>query len=113
MLLGREGNAGIGMNHLFGQIAARLERLGEEEAPRWNPAAFRFESPAPAYSGPDGESACDRLVRAPKPPLPDPRLVRTIIRTVWLLTVNGARFGRGADVAPGAAGGGGGGGGRR
>jgi hypothetical protein len=63
-----------------GQIAARLERLGDEEAPRWNPAAFRFESPAPAYSGPDGESACDRLVRAPKPPLPDPRLVRTIIR---------------------------------
>ncbi|MGZ3235038.1 MAG: MarR family transcriptional regulator [Croceibacterium sp.] len=63
-----------------GQIAARLERLGDEETPRWNPAAFRFESPAPAYSGPDGEGAGDRLVRAPKPPLPDPRLVRTIIR---------------------------------
>ena len=63
-----------------GQIAARLERFGTDEAaPRWNPAAFRFESPAPAYAGPDGEGG-ERLVRAPRPPLPDPRLVRTIIR---------------------------------
>jgi hypothetical protein len=64
-----------------GQIAARLERLGTDEAPsRWNAAAFRFESPAPAYSGPDGDDGGERLVRAPRPPLPDPRLVRTIIR---------------------------------
>jgi hypothetical protein len=64
-----------------GEIAARLERLGTDEAaPRWNPAAFRFESPAPAYSGPDGDDESERLVRAPRPPLPDPRLVRTIIR---------------------------------
>jgi len=64
-----------------GEIAARLERLGgEESGPRWNPAAFRFESPAPAYSGEDAETEGDRLVRAPRPPLPDPTLVRTIIR---------------------------------
>ncbi len=64
-----------------GEIAARLERLGSDEpGPRWNAAAFRFESPAPAYSGPDGDPAQDRLVRAPRPPLPDPALVRTIIR---------------------------------
>jgi hypothetical protein len=63
-----------------GEIAARLERLGTDgAAPRWNPAAFRFESPAPAYSGP-GDDEAERLARAPRPPLPDPRLVRTIIR---------------------------------
>jgi hypothetical protein len=63
-----------------GQIAARLERFGtDESAMRWNPAAFRFESPTPAYSGPQGEGG-ERLTRAPRPPLPDPRLVRTIIR---------------------------------
>jgi hypothetical protein len=63
-----------------GQIAARLERLGSDEAaPRWSPAAFRFESPAPAYSGP-GDDERERLVRMPRPPLPDPRLVRTMIR---------------------------------
>jgi hypothetical protein len=67
------------LSEQVGQIAARLERLGDEETPRWSPAAFRFESPAPAYSPPGGEGGGDRLVRAPKPPLPDPRLVRTII----------------------------------
>jgi hypothetical protein len=64
-----------------GEIAARLERLGSDESPpRWNAAAFRFESPAPAYSGDRGDDGGDRLLRAPRPPLPDPALVRTIIR---------------------------------
>lgn len=67
-----------------GQIAQRLERLGSEETARiWGEGAFRFESPAPAYAGPDdgdtGDGG-DRLVRAARPPLPDPRLVRRIIR---------------------------------
>ena len=62
-----------------GQIAARLERLGDEGAPRWNPAMFRFESPAPAYTGSDGRAAAPAAC-PPRPPLPDPRLVRTIIR---------------------------------
>ena len=62
-----------------GQIAARLESLGADEAaPRWNAAAFRFESPARAYSGQAAER--ETPVRTPRPPLPDPRLVRTIIR---------------------------------
>jgi hypothetical protein len=64
-----------------GQIAERLERLSRSEADE--PRAFRFESPAPAYSGEgdEGENGAERrLVRKPKPPLPDPRLVREVIR---------------------------------
>lgn len=58
-----------------GQIAERLSaRQANDET-----SAFRFESPAPAYAGED-EDGERRLVRAPKPPLPDPRLVRRIIR---------------------------------
>jgi len=63
-----------------GQIAERLERLGGHEPKPGGWGAFRFESPAPAYSGPDADDAGERLARTPRPPLPDPRLVRTIIR---------------------------------
>jgi hypothetical protein len=63
-----------------GEIASRLERLGgDPSTSRWNPASFHVESPARAYSGP-GPDAPEGLARAPRPPLPDPRLVRTIIR---------------------------------
>lgn len=64
------------------QIADRLDGLsrpviavstGEDSG------AFRFESPDPTYSGKDLEDSSDRLVRAARPPLPDPRLVRRII----------------------------------
>lgn len=41
--------------------------------------AFRFESPRPAFAANPAEGG-DRLVRAARPPLPDPRLVRRIIR---------------------------------
>ena len=62
-----------------GQIAERLERLGADEgAPRWSPTAFRFESPARAFNTPKGEK--DGLRRSVRPPLPAPRLVRSIIR---------------------------------
>ncbi|MEO6153555.1 MAG: MarR family transcriptional regulator [Croceibacterium sp.] len=57
-----------------GRIAERLERFG---ATPDGPAAFRFESPVPAYKAADAE---DRLVRTPRASLPDPRLVRRIIR---------------------------------
>lgn len=66
-----------------GQIAQRLEKLegpvrdfgsGDGES------AFRFESPRPAFAGGDGDDGSARLVRASRPPLPDPRLVRRIIR---------------------------------
>ena len=69
-----------------GQIAQRLEKLGgaqpvpSGDASIHGDGAFRFESPAPAYSGPDNGDASDRLVRAQRPSLPDPRLVRRIIR---------------------------------
>ncbi|WP_240957081.1 winged helix DNA-binding protein [Pseudopontixanthobacter vadosimaris] len=42
-------------------------------------SAFRFESPGSDYRSADGDGS-DRLVRASKPPLPDPRLLRRIIR---------------------------------
>jgi len=67
-----------------GQIAERLERMGAGGAlpPRGlvsEDSVFRFESPAPAFSGQDDDPS-ERLVRAARPPLPDPRLVRRIIR---------------------------------
>jgi hypothetical protein len=70
-----------------GEIAQRLERLSgiQSAAPGdgliRGDGAFRFESPAPAYNGPpDGDEGSVRLVRTPRPALPDPRLVRRIIR---------------------------------
>jgi hypothetical protein len=61
-----------------GAIALRLERLGGEGL---SPAggAFRFESPAHAFRGAGAGVGDDRLVRTPRPPLPDTRLVRKII----------------------------------
>lgn len=64
-----------------GQIAERLERL---EGPDRNKAdgresVFRFESPTTAFASANGDGS-ERLVRAARPPLPDPRLVRRIIR---------------------------------
>jgi hypothetical protein len=64
-----------------GQIASRLERL---ETPlrqletQDQDSVFRIESPRRAFAGAD--EAGDRLVRATRPPLPDPRLIRRIIR---------------------------------
>jgi hypothetical protein len=63
-----------------GQIAERLERLGSDEARPGAWGMFRVESPAPAYRGGDVQEAEERLARRPRAPLPDPRLVRTIIR---------------------------------
>lgn len=71
----------------IGQIAERLGRLevplregeGQHGAMGGHPGAFRFESPRKGFTGPEGEAG-DRLVRATRPPLPDPRLIRWIIR---------------------------------
>lgn len=66
-----------------GQIAERLERLNapvqrgsivEPDSP------FRFESPRPGYIAEVSADTSERLVRATRPALPDPRLVRRIIR---------------------------------
>jgi hypothetical protein len=65
-----------------GQIAQRLERLetplraleaGDGEG------LFRFESPKRRFAFAE-EDPGDRLVRTARPPLPDPRLVRRIVR---------------------------------
>ena len=65
-----------------GRIAERLERIEEPARGviRGDDAAFRFESPVAAYSEPASGEEGERLVRASRPPLPDPRLVRRIIR---------------------------------
>ena len=65
-----------------GQIASRLERL---ETPLRQieahdaEGAFRFESPRRSFAG-ASEDGNERLVRATRPALPDPRLIRRIIR---------------------------------
>ncbi|MFM5949557.1 MAG: winged helix DNA-binding protein [Novosphingobium sp.] len=64
------------------QIAARLDKLapapghgdGSDGA-----GAFRFESPRPGFAPADGDASA-RLVRTTRPALPDPRLIRRIIR---------------------------------
>jgi hypothetical protein len=65
-----------------GQIAQRLERLESPIKQLYegsSAGAFQFESPGRKFSGQDGDLG-DRLVRASRPSLPDPRLVRRIIR---------------------------------
>ncbi len=62
-----------------GEIAQRLENLGGS-AIYGEAKVFQFESPAPAYNGPPEEGERERLVRPARPALPDPRLVRRIIR---------------------------------
>lgn len=55
------------------QIAAQIDRLSSGE-----PRAIRLESPGDDFRG--GDEAERKLVRPPRPPLPDPRLVRRVIR---------------------------------
>ena len=69
------------------QIAQKLERLGLDQfgspavPDRAAPdSAFRFESPRAAYAAAEKDDPSARLVRAARPALPDPRLVRRIIR---------------------------------
>ena len=64
-----------------GQIAERLERLEAPDSARADgrDPLFRFESPNSNYTANDGDGS-ERLVRAARPPMPDPRLVRRIIR---------------------------------
>lgn len=61
-----------------GQIAQKLEALSSGSgAAAAQPSAFRFDGASDEARLDDGT---DRLVRAARPPLPDPRLVRKIIR---------------------------------
>lgn len=61
-----------------GRIAERIDRLNRGEADGGDGAA-RVGSPALSFNG-EVDSPGDRLVRSPRPPLPDSRLVRRIIR---------------------------------
>lgn len=63
------------------EIARRIETLGAPPAIVGDDRAFRVESPALSYLAPPlEEGARDRLAPSARPPLPDPRLVRRIIR---------------------------------
>jgi DNA-binding MarR family transcriptional regulator len=64
------------------QVAQRLAQLsGAQPAVFGDDKAFYLESPRRGFGGPpkDGDDG-DRLVRTPRPPLPEPRVVRRIIR---------------------------------
>ena len=66
-----------------GQIAQRLDLMTSPGPPSADPdrgGVFRFESPATAWAAAPSGDGSDRLVRPPRPALPDPRLVRRIIR---------------------------------
>jgi DNA-binding MarR family transcriptional regulator len=62
-----------------GRIAERLEAFGGIQ-PAADERGFRFESPAPRFNGPAMGDHGDRLVRRGRPPLPEPGLLRRIIR---------------------------------
>jgi hypothetical protein len=73
------------LSEQVGEIAARLDGLGA--SPPAGPdgddggddGGFRLEAPKRGFSG-GGAEGGERLARAARPPLPDPRLVRRIIR---------------------------------
>ena len=64
-----------------GQIAERLDRMSGTMAGGAAPddGIFRFETPGRAFAG-SADDMSGRLARTSRPPLPDPRLVRRIIR---------------------------------
>lgn len=57
------------------RLAERVDRIAGSAG---EASAFRFESPVRDFAGRGDDG--DRLVRGARPPLPDPRLVRRIIR---------------------------------
>jgi DNA-binding transcriptional ArsR family regulator len=61
------------------QIARQLEQWTDQvQVESEDGGAFRFESPKRTFTS--EEEPGERLIRATRPPLPDPRLVRQIIR---------------------------------
>ena len=62
-----------------GEIARRLDRLNTDAEGGQAGSAFRFESPVQGYNAPRDEGEA-RLTRPLRQSLPDPRLIRRIIR---------------------------------
>lgn len=63
------------------EMAARLDRIVPPAAmDEEGGSAFRLESPRPAFAPASDADGSERLIRAARPPLPDPRLIRRIIR---------------------------------
>lgn len=60
------------------EIAQRLDRLNGLPEGAAEDTPFRFEAPKRTFKG--GDQATEHLTRATRPPLPDPRLIRRIIR---------------------------------
>ena len=59
-----------------GLLADRLDRMSAPDAA----TGQRLASPAISFIGAPADNGSDRLVSAPRPALPDPRLIRRIIR---------------------------------
>lgn len=64
---------------LGGLTGAAAAADGSSASNRASNSAFRFESPLPAFAGATADQG-DRLVRPVRAPLPEPRLVRQMIR---------------------------------
>ncbi|MEP7223156.1 MAG: MarR family transcriptional regulator [Novosphingobium sp.] len=64
----------------IGQIAAQIERLGSMPEALQRPERLSRLA-APAFTFAQAPSAEDTLLRRPRPALPDPRLVRRLIRS--------------------------------
>lgn len=63
------------------EMAARLDRIMPPAAmDEEGGSAFRLESPRPAFAQASDADGGERLIRSARPPLPDPRLIRRIIR---------------------------------
>jgi DNA-binding transcriptional ArsR family regulator len=65
------------------RIAERLDRLSPPALPSGGHSGFRFEAPRRGFGGHEDDGALDggaRLIRRTRPPLPDPRLLRRILR---------------------------------
>ena len=62
------------------QIAQQLERLSPTIHPSGLDAALRFEAPRRGFAVRPGAAESEQLARATRAPLPDPRLLRRIIR---------------------------------
>lgn len=69
----------LALFRLIEQVSEIAERVGAKGAGAGG-GAFRFESPSAHSWGAAAENGGTRLIRSSRPPLPDPALVRKIIR---------------------------------